>query len=191
MRLRSLPLIALLVIAAGCGEDDVERPRPAAAGATATATATTAPVSQPKRYRSIPEAVAALERAVGVPVVLPEGLPQGVKLAGAGVTGRRGYIAFMLQPRRPLHIQYGRAGFDGCGPLNPRATRVGTAPAVINASDGSKPPHVTVVWPATVKRPTGRYGLSGQFSEAKLMAFAESMQQRAQAAGAGRHKAGC
>ena len=178
MRHRSLSLAALVVIAMGCGED-AERMRPVAS------------TPDPQRYGSVPEAVAALERTVDVPVVLPAGLPRGAKLGGAGVTGRGGYIAIMLRPRRPLHIQYGTAGFDGCGPLNPRATRVGSAPAVINVSDGSRPAHVAVVWPATVKRPTGRYGLSGQFSEAKLMAFAESMQQRAQVAGAGRRKAGC
>jgi hypothetical protein len=41
--------------------------------------------------------------------------------------------------------------------------------------------HTTLVWPATLKDLEGRYGLSGEFSEKEMIAFAESM-ERARAA---------
>jgi hypothetical protein len=198
MRMRHVvPVVAVLL--AGCGGEEEPREREVAA-ATATATATptaiptqesTGPRPKRRRFRSLDEAIDMVDHLVEVPVVLPANLPDGVRVAGAGGRKGSGYIGLAIEKRRPLHIQYGEAGFDGCGPLNPRAITIGGVPGVINASDGSKPPHIAIVWPATVKEPTGRYGVSGQFPREKLVAWAESMQQRAQAARAGRHKPGC
>ena len=89
---------------------------------------------------------------------------------------------------RALTIQYGKAGFDGCGPLHPRQVSVAGMPAVVNSSklhtsdkyDGRT--YTTLVWPATAER-TSRVATACPASSAPsgLIAFAESM-ERARAA---------
>lgn len=189
MRVRALLLAAsAAVVLAGCGSAD---PPGAPAAATATPAATPKP-SRParKRYRSVAHAMRALARRVEVPVVLPANLPHPIKLAGAGGQGRRGYVTLALAGRRVLSIQFGKAGFDGCGPLNPRAVRVGTAPGVINVGDDPKPRHVSIVWPATLKKLEGDYAISGEFPRRRMLAWAESMQRKAEA-GRARRDRGC
>ena len=190
-------LIALLAagcgtgVLAGCGGDEPPAPEAAASPApTATATATATAVREAperRRYETLGQAVAAVERRVDVPVVVPRNLPDELEYATAGTRRNGGYIAFSAPGRRVLHIQYGEAGFDGCGPLHPRATTVGDVPAIVNASGRE----VTLVWPATLKRTTGRYGLSGPFPQARMMRFAESMQAQGRAAARARRPRGC
>jgi len=139
-------------------------------------------------FDTIEEAVAHIGKRVHVAVVLPANLPEGTTVTGAIASRGRGQLGLRLPGPRYLTIQYGVAGFDGCGPLHPRQVTVRGGPAVINDSklhmsdkryDGRT--YSTLVWPATLKDLEGRYGLSGIFSDERLLAFAESM-ERARAA---------
>jgi hypothetical protein len=129
-------------------------------------------------FESIKAAVDYVSKHVDVTVVAPTNLPNGTTVES--VHGH-GQLTLLLPDRRGLTIQYGEAGFDGCGPLHPREVRVGDNPAVIEVSKVHKSgkrkssPYTTLVWPATLNDLEGRYGLSGEFSEKEMLAFAESM----------------
>jgi hypothetical protein len=103
-------------------------------------------------------------------------LPPGTRLAAAPIIhGGSAQLSLRLPGPRLLTIQYGRAGFDGCGPLHPRAVTVAGAPAVLEVDTAGGRPYTTLVWPARPASPHGRYGLSGHFSAARLLALAASM----------------
>ena len=128
-----------------------------------------------------------IDARVDVPVVVPRGLPPGTEVENVLAGLDNAQLTLRLGQRRFLTIQYGRAGFDGCGPLHPREVRVAGQPAVIQVSktraSGKRKASIytTLVWPATLKELEGRYGLSGPFSAEEMLAFAESM-ERARAA---------
>ena len=89
-----------------------------------------------------------------------------------------------------LRIQYGDAGFDGCGPQNPERAKVGTHPAVLQTSGQGKRVFTTVIWPATLRTLRGRYGLSGRYSAEEMIALATTMTS-SRAARLGTKEHGC
>ena len=166
---------ALLLSGCGDGPDATAGEGPAEA---ATATVAAAPTRQrsARRYQRISEALDAIARRVSVPVVLPSNLPNGMKLATDPVFTRDGGAQLYLRSGdRNLVIQYGRAGFDGCGPTDPQVVAVGTQTGVMQVHRRGKRPVTTLVWPATLRRLEGQYGLSGDFSGRQLLRFARSM----------------
>jgi hypothetical protein len=161
-----LVLGCFAALSTGCGQSE-----PAT-----VASRTTTPTDH--RARSIAAAVQFLSDRVDVAVVVPTNLPVGTELAGDPSVNRTGAQLTLALPRhRFLTIQYGKASFDGCGPLHPRRVTVARIPAVIDTSTSHGRPFTTLVWPATLKNLEGRYGLSGQFTAAQILAFANSMQR--------------
>ena len=171
----------------GCGEDDgpSASAQRAPVAAAKTVSVTTPPRSRPRRphFESVEGAVAYIAKRVDVPVVAPTDLPAGTTVAGADAEDGSGFLSLRLPGPRALAVQYGKAGFDGCGPTKPRVVRVGSNPAVVSSppSRGKGPPYRTLVWPATLKDLEGRYAVSGRFTVEQLVSFAESM-ERARAA---------
>lgn len=182
----------------GCGDD----PSPTAVTAggirgaplptpTATVRATTSKKQERRRFKSINQALAAIARRVDVPVALPTNFPDGTKLAAdPSFYGRTAQLTLVVPRKRILTIQYGKAGFDGCGPLHPREVKVADIPAVIESYKHGKRPYTTLVWPATLEELVGRYGLSGEFTASRMLAFAASM-HRARAITPAGPKNGC
>jgi hypothetical protein len=135
-------------------------------------------------FESIDAALEYIRGRVDVPVAVPSGLPKGVTVEGGiAVEGHAQlHLRFpgrrvRLPGRRVLIIQYGKAGFDGCGPTNPRAVRVGKDQGLLNEPKpyGRDPVRRTLVWPATLKHPVGHYALTGELSAKQMLALAESM----------------
>jgi len=149
----------------------------------ATPAPTATPIAKAKRptrklTMSVRQAVAAVARRVDVPVALPE-LPQSARLLrDPYVRGKGGQIPLRLPGRRLLTIQYGRAGFDGCGPSDPWVVKVGRYKGLYDNTRHKGRTFSTVVWPATPRNPDGRYGLSGEFSRRRILAMARSMAHR-------------
>jgi hypothetical protein len=187
-------LVALLAMAAGgCGAGDEAASRGSSSvsnsastsAVTATAVTTTAkPKLKRPRFDTVHAALKYVAERVDVPVVVPSNLPDGTTVRDVYIYRGSAQLGLRLPGPRGLTIQYGKAGFDGCGPLHPRAVRVGDNPAVIEVQklrtsdkrfDGHT--YTTLVWPATLKDLDGRYALSGIFSERQILAFAESMEK--------------
>jgi hypothetical protein len=173
----------------GCGSDSdkavsgaASRPSPTATTATVEDAGTTTQTrSKRPHFDTVDDAVAYIANRVDVPVAVPANLPTGATVASAAAEDGSGYLTLRLPGSRGLTIQYGKAGFDGCGPDHPRQVMVGDNPAVIevtklHTSDKfNGHTYTTLVWPATLKELDGRYALSGIFSEKQILAFAQSM----------------
>lgn len=134
------------------------------------------------RFRSIADAADYVRGRVNVDVALPRGLPEGTQLTSAPVhTSRRkgepatGQIDLALPGGRGLVLEYGGATFEGCGPLHPQAVQIGKYPAVLDVDRSRARPSSTVVWPATLKDLTGRYGVSGEIGPRLALDLAGSM----------------
>ncbi len=158
--------VVLLVLLAGCGERGVSIER-----------VETTPEPTPTAQAPTPsEAIDAINARVDVPVALPRNLPAGTEVKSEPTFYDGGaQLALELPDHRILSIAYGRGGFDGCGPTNPKAVSVHGIPAVINQPRGSKV--ATLVWPATLKDLEGRYAVAGEFTRAELLGFARSMER--------------
>jgi hypothetical protein len=148
------------------------------------------------RFGSIAAARAFIARHVDVPVRLPTGLPRGTTLAPSPVNlianQHAAQLALALPNGSFVTLEYGLGGFDGCGPLHPRAVKVAGAPAVIE-TDKSTPGRTftTVVWPATMKNFTGDYAVDGEISGAQALDFARSMAGGRGRAGSAGASPGC
>jgi hypothetical protein len=127
---------------------------------------------------TLEEAVATIAAKVDVPVAPPD-LPKRTRLVrDPYIRDARAQLDVRLPGRRVLTIQYGQAGFDGCGPLHPHTVKIGRSKGVIESYKHGKRPFSAVIWPATLRDPVGRYGLSGEFTRRQILAFAESMTRR-------------
>jgi hypothetical protein len=146
---RAVAIVVGAGLLAGCGGAPA-RDRPAAA-----------------RSGSVAAAVRYLRERTGVPIAVPANLPPGTRVRSVAALS----LSLLLPGRRTLTIDYGDAEFDGCGPLHPRAVRIGRAHGVLEYERG----YGTVIWPATLHRRRGRYGLSGRFPAPRLLAFARAM----------------
>jgi hypothetical protein len=183
-------------ILAGCGDAD-DGPAAASTATAPTVKATvvsTTPKPRPKRphFDTIDSALEYIAKRVDVPVAVPGNLPNGVTVAGVYTSRHAAQLTLRIPGPRGLTIEYGEAGFDGCGPSKPRVVMVGSNPAVLNEPDppGKGRIYRTLVWPATLKDLNGRYGLSGYFSAKQMLAFAASM-ERARAAAPRGPKTNC
>jgi len=161
-------LVGAALVLAACG---------GASGGALDATATPQARDRPAlRYRSVTEALDAIAERVRVPAVLPSNLPPGMELAMDPQFPRRGSAQLYLRgDGRNLIVEYGTATFDGCGPTEPQIVAVGDHPAVLQVHRRGKHPAATLIWPATLERLQGHYGLSGDFSGEQLLRFANSM----------------
>jgi hypothetical protein len=163
---------ALAVIqVTGCGGSDTST------SASATTAAAAQPTANDGAYVSVSDALAVVREHVEVPVAIPSGLPAGVTALDPVV--HRGTAQLTLAVPGEgfrLVILYGRAGFDGCGPLHPSKVTVNGGPAVLDELEvEGQEPRATLVWPATTKHLVGRFGLYGRFSGNRLLEFASSM----------------
>jgi hypothetical protein len=196
IRLAASAVVTALVLC-GCGSDGDGTASTKDAGAAATTTTTTkssakttkakiparAPRRKYRRFHGVQEGLDFIAKGVDVPVVAPTDVPHGGKVLDATVDAGHGFLTLLFPHGRILTIQYGEAGFDGCGPRHPKVVKVGTNPAVIDSTkvktggklDGRT--YTTLVWPATLKDLQGRYGLSGTFTAKEMLAFAESMEK--------------
>ena len=187
-RATALVWLGVAACVAGCGGAPAR-----SADAGAAARATQPPREHRPRLGSIAAALRYIRGQVGVPVPVPANLPPGTLpfpvrpvAAGGGVARLTLLVPGSGPPRRrALTIEYGDAGFDGCGPLHPRAVRIGRRPGVLEFEHG----YGTVVWPATLHERRGRYGLSGEFPVRRLLAFARAMAPSS--AQAARRATGC
>jgi hypothetical protein len=180
MRARELlsASIAVVVAAAlgGCGQDATTDASAGAEEAQATATAKAASQSQPARqYETVDEAMQAIRANVDVPVRLPANLPTNLELALDPKFVNGGAQLYLRGGKRNLIVEYGQAGFDGCGPTHPQRVSIGDHRGVMQVHKRGKHPYTTVVWPATPQHPVGTYGLSGNFSASELLRFARAM----------------
>jgi hypothetical protein len=138
---------------------------------------------QPKGVRSatisIDRALARIAPRAHVPLVLPSKLPASARLMPGTQNGRpaSSQLKLSLPGDDTLIIQYGRSGFDGCGPADPQVVHINGQPGILDnyhLDRGS--PYPTVIWPATPDHLVGRYGLTGSFSFRRLLGMARSMQ---------------
>jgi len=166
-------------VAAGCGQ-----------GGASIASTSASPAEQARapapaarsRFDSIGAAVRFIAGRVDVPVSVPARLPAATTLASdPTVSGGRAWLHLELPGRELLTIQYGKSGFDGCGPVHPRTAVVDGHAAVVDSHRSRGRRFSTVVWPATPRRLAGSYGLSGRFSVPRLLGFARSMSRAAAA----------
>lgn len=131
------------------------------------------------RFGSPKGALRFIRRWVGFPVALPPDLPEGTRAKlrlGDEVSSRHVQLDLITPSGRVLIAQYGHAGFDGCGPLNPQEVRIGAATGLLETQKQDGPPFAAVIWPATRDHTVGRYGLSGPFPSTQILAFARSME---------------
>ena len=126
------------------------------------------------KLSTIPEALDALETVVDVPVSVPQGLPDDTPSTIRANDDGTAQMTVAAPSGIPIVIQYGDAGFDGCGPLEPEATKVAGVPAVISTSKGGSDV-TTIVWPATLGDLQGTYGISAAMEPDQVKALAESM----------------
>ena len=124
------------------------------------------------RSGSVAAAMRYIREHTDVPVPVPANLPAGTRVRSAVAESRHASLTLLLPGRRALTIDYGDAEFDGCGPLHPRAVRIGRAPGVLEYEHG----YGTVLWPATLHRLRGRFGLSGRLPVPRLLSLARAMQ---------------
>lgn len=134
-----------------------------------------ASVSKAPSPKAPEDAAKVLSEEIDFPVTLPKSLPRGAEVAGVGWHGRSGYITVKPSDGRVLTMQYGDAGFDGCGPRNPKQVRVGDEAAVISTTRQGKGSLTTLVWPATLQEPRGQYALSGEYTPSEMLSLAASM----------------
>ncbi len=148
------------------------------------------------RPPTIGDATRLIAANVDVPVRLPADLPHGTSLNNRPVHVSRktgsAQLDLLLANHKTLTIQYGNAGFDGCGPVHPRAVHVGPYHAVLDdyrLPSGS--PYATVVWPATLKSMQGDYAISGSVSAKIALRFARSMAKDRTTPGRPQQRPGC
>jgi hypothetical protein len=75
-------------------------------------------------------------------------------------------------------IHYGVSMLDGCAPEASVPVTVSGQPGrlrVVADPEGSSRTWVQLIWPATLKRPVGVYGLFGWLSRRAVLAMADSM----------------
>jgi hypothetical protein len=138
------------------------------------------------RTGSVAAAVRDIRERTNVPVGVPGNLPPGTRVRSFAAEPGHARLTLRLPARQgTLTIDYGDAEFDGCGPLHPRVVRIGRAPGILEYEQG----YGTVVWPATLHRLRGRYGLSGRLPAERLLSYARAM--RPAKASAPRRVRGC
>jgi hypothetical protein len=145
------------------------------------ATPTAASPVQP--VRTITDAVAFVELALGADVPTPASLPAGTTLARRPVdlwpwTGTRSAQVNLEVPGTrgstgSILIQYGRASFTlGCGGEKGLPTQLAGSAALLARFDHQR----QIIWPATPREPEGAFGVyASRLSEDELLAIAESM----------------
>ena len=139
---------------------------------------------------SFPSAADAVEFLTGqmdVDIALPTWVPSSVDLdtgASVFVATREGHRTAQLhlttKRGEAWGIQYGVSGLDGCAPEESRPVKVSGQPArlrVVADPEGSSRVWTQLIWPATLKRPVGVYGLFGWLSPRAVLAMADSMPQ--------------
>jgi hypothetical protein len=157
------------VLLLGAGED-----------ARTPATAKAAAVPKDGQPLAPQQAAGSIQRRIGAPAVLPAGLPHGTQVSGKPrFHGRSASLTLKLPDERIVSIQYGRARFDGCGPSNPTAIDLAGTPAVMNKLRHRGRPYTEIVWPATLSRREGRYGVAGDLPRRRMVALATSMARKA------------
>jgi hypothetical protein len=139
--------------------------------------------------RTVDDAVALLESALGSRFVAPVGLPRGTKLARypvdlwswAGTT--TGHLRMVLPGVGSAREPYGNITYSygdeislsfGCGGTNdPEETVVGDEPALTDHLGGTS----AIVWPATLERESSAtFGISGEISKSKALDLANRLQ---------------
>jgi hypothetical protein len=134
---------------------------------------------------TLSESVRAIRRKVDVPVALPSPLPSGTRPArNPTFHDETATLSLRFPDGRVLTIQYGLARFDGCGPTDPDLVDIAGRPGVIESDKHGDKPWTSLVWPATLRHPVGRYGLSGEFSRRRSLRLARSMARRVARTGA-------
>ena len=167
----ALRLAAAIVIAlglAGCGDSN-ETTSSGATGATGEQ-GPFGPAGVAK-LSTIDEAIDALESVVDVPVSVPQGLPDETASTIRVNDDGTAHLTLTAPSGIPIVIQYGDAGFDGCEPVEPEATKVAGVPAVMSTSQEAS----TIVWPATLDDLQGEYGITAAMEPDQVKALAESM----------------
>jgi hypothetical protein len=128
----------------------------------------------------IPQVMQLVAQNVTVPVRPPSNLPPGthalVQQPIRVTKGDAAQVTLAVPGRGALTLEYGKATFDGCGPLHPRVVEVAGNPGVIDSNRGVHgQTFSTVVWPASLKDLEGTYAVSGPFSARRILSFARSM----------------
>lgn len=136
-------------------------------------------------FPSAAEAVQFLAAHMGTDIALPTWVPSSVDLetdasvALATVAGRRSAQVKLTTNRgRVWGIQFGVSMLDGCAPEASRPVEVAGQPARLRISadpDGSSRRWTELIWPATLERPVGVYGLFGWLPPRAVLAMADSM----------------
>jgi hypothetical protein len=190
MIVRVRPMLApvfavLLASSCGGGNDTLTADRSPRPVRSVDAMPSARPTHLPQ-FASISAALAFIRSKVNVPVVLPSNLPAGTRLPrrAAVYVGRyNGVMGAQLNLRFPhgsLIIEYGDAGFDGCGPFHPRHVHVGRHPAILERVEAH---FYELVWPLKKATAHGRYGLSAlHVTRDQIMRWARSMDVAVQAA---------
>lgn len=136
-------------------------------------------------FLSAQEAVDFLSAEMDVAVALPAWVPPNIDLDTeasvllATVNGRK-QAQVKLTTRRGgvWGIQYGVAMLDGCAPEASRSVTVSGKPGRMRVSvvpEDSSGKWTELIWPATLHRPVGMYGLFGLLSPGTILAMSESM----------------
>jgi hypothetical protein len=140
------------------------------------------PTEKQPRVASLRQAVRIAGRHVAVPVNLPSPLPRGARLDGrrplylADSQGERSADLFLAVPDRgTMLIQWGSAGFDGCGGDTAKPVRIGGDRGLILIHRYKRLINAQIIWPARKGSIEGTYGISGQFRRGRIVALAESM----------------
>lgn len=136
-------------------------------------------------FPSAQEAVEFLSAEMDVAVALPAWVPPSVDLDTeasvllATVNGRKQAQVKLTTRRGSVWgIQYGVAMLDGCAPEASRSVTVSGKPGRLRVSvvpEDSSGKWTELIWPATLHRPVGMYGLYGLLSPRAILAMSESM----------------
>jgi hypothetical protein len=135
------------------------------------------------RYETIARALAAIDARLDIPIVLPSGLEDWRLGPRPAIYFHAGSAQLDIRrgPRKILIVQFGRAGFDGCGGDSAVPVTIGRQPGMANESKGADGSDryvwSSVIWPATRKNLMGRYGLSGTFTKKAIVEMARSMER--------------
>jgi hypothetical protein len=137
-------------------------------------------------FPSATDAIEFLNKQMDAEIALPTWVPSNVHLdvstsvivsTDDGV--RRAQVGLDTEQGYAWGIMYGRSGLDGCdGARHARSVSVSGQPGLLHVTadpEGSSRKWIQLIWPATLKDPTGVYGLFGWLSPRAVVAMAESM----------------
>lgn len=179
-----MPVFAAVLASSCAGSDTLTEDRSPRPARSVDAMPSARPTNEPQ-FASISAALDFIRSKVDVPVVLPTGLPAGVRLPrdnAVSVARFEGVSEAQLNLKFPhgyLVILYGRSAFDGCGGDHAYPVRIGRHHGMLNPIEKD---FSEIIWPASPDDLRGRYGLSGRFSPKEILQLARSMDVAVQAA---------